>query len=136
MNACIGIDIGGTNIRGALFDGQGSIIDRFKQPCGISGGKELFLSQLMRETGSLHKTAEQSGFRVDSVGVGVPGLISRDGVVVSSVNLQAIEGVNLASVLSAGLGLPVVCENDANLIAVGEHSYGAGKGFASWWCLR
>jgi glucokinase len=70
---------------------------------------------------------------VEGIGIGVPGLIGRDGVVRSSVNMQPLEGFNLAAWIEARSGLPTICGNDANVIALGEQRFGAGCGVSS--CL-
>ena len=61
-----------------------------------------------------------------AVGIGVPGLIASNGLIHSSVNMQPLEGLNLAEFIQARSALPTVCGNDANLIAVGEQRFGAG----------
>jgi glucokinase len=52
-------------------------------------------------------------------------------VIHSSVNMQPLEGFNLAAYVEAGSNLPTVCANDANVIALGEQCFGAGRGFSS-----
>jgi glucokinase len=68
---------------------------------------------------------------VVAVGLGIPGLISNDGVIRSSVNLMPLEGMNLADLVSSDIGLPVVALNDANASAIGEQRFGAGRPYAS-----
>jgi glucokinase len=49
----------------------------------------------------------------------------------SSVNLMALEGLNLAHLVSREIGVPVVALNDANASAVGEYRFGAARPFGS-----
>jgi glucokinase len=130
-SAFLGIDIGGTNLRGALVGVKGGILSRYRQPCAIGDGRKAFLAQLADCIAGLKGAATSQGLKVKGIGIGVPGLISSDGMVVSSVNLRPIEGLNLCHTVTELAGLPVVCANDANLIAIGEHRLGAGQGFAS-----
>lgn len=127
----IGVDIGGTNLRGALVSAGGEILQRFRMLSVIHEGREPFLSRLQLGLEGLMATAASLGLSVGGVGVGVPGLIDRQGVVHSSVNMPALEGLGLREQLESQLKLPVRCANDANLIALGEAHYGVGLGLDS-----
>lgn len=127
----IGIDIGGTNLRGALLMADGSIALRFRQKTDISAGATSFLDRLTSELMQVMGDAAAAGIQVKAVGMGVPGLIGRNGLIHSSVNLQPLVGVNLADVMMERLPVPVVAANDANLNALGESLTGAGRGLDS-----
>jgi glucokinase len=127
----IGVDIGGTNLRGALVGADGKVIKRFRQKSAISDGAEPFLERLAGEIGLLVTDATDLNMPVHGVGLGIPGLIGVDGVIHSSVNLRPLEGLNLADLVSRRVELPVVSANDANLIALGEAWAGAGQGMQS-----
>lgn len=124
----IGVDIGGTNIRGALVSAGGTILERFRMPTRIEDGRRSFLERLCEGVEALCAYGDSHGTPVISIGVGVPGLIDIDGMVHSSVNLQPVVGMNLRVMLEERFSIPVFCANDANLIAVGEHRFGAGQG--------
>lgn len=130
-NACIGIDIGGTNLRFALVAGDGSILMREQRQTAISLGREQFLAKLCDGIAGMQRGAESRGMKVQGVGMGIPGLIAGSGAILSSVNLLPIEGLNLKEIVAQASGLPVVAVNDANASAYGEKSYGAGRAFAS-----
>lgn len=127
----IGVDIGGTNLRGALFSAAGEVLHRFRSLSVIDAGREPFLASLGEGLDSLLGIADALGLSVQAVGVGVPGLIDCHGLVHSSVNLPPLAGLQLRETLEARLGVPVRCANDANLIALGESSSGAGQGLDS-----
>ncbi|HEY6871603.1 MAG TPA: ROK family protein [Geobacteraceae bacterium] len=133
--ACIGVDIGGTNLRFALVGAQGAIHLRERSQTEISLGRESFLERLVSGIGAVQKSAHPLGLEVHAVGMGIPGLIARSGVVLSSPNLKAIEGVNLKEAVAQATGLPVIAVNDANAAAYGEKSYGAGRVFDSFLLL-
>jgi len=61
------------------------------------------------------------------LGVGSPGTLDSAGVVYNSPNL-AWHGVPLKKMLEDMSGMPVVADNDANLAALGEYRFGAGRG--------
>lgn len=127
----IGIDIGGTNLRGALVRTDGTVIDRFRTVSAIHEGRVPFLARLLGGVQLLRQKAHEVDMVVRALGVGVPGLIDRHGVVHSSVNMPVLQGLGLREYLEAQLGLPVRCANDANLIALGEAYYGTGQGLDS-----
>lgn len=127
----IGIDIGGTNIRFALVDAKGAILHRSRASSSIDGGRAKFCARLLAGINEMRSFADSGGTGIAAIGVGVPGLIGRDGVIHSSVNMRPLEGLNLSAFLQEQAGLPAVCGNDANLIALGEHVYGAGRQYAS-----
>ena len=67
--------------------------------------------------------------RVVGVGVGFPGNINQErGEVLVSSNLPAWDHYPLRETLADRLRLPVALDNDANMAALGEHRYGAGRG--------
>lgn len=130
-SVCLGVDVGGTNLRCALVTLGGVVLGRESLATDIASGRAPFLARLLALLTRLKGGAEVRGMRVVAVGLGVPGLISNDGVLRSSVNLIPLEGLNLAAAVSAGIGLPVVALNDANASAVGELRFGAGRPYAS-----
>ena len=132
---CIGIDLGGTNLRLALVGPDGTILHRLRYPTRIDRGWDHLLAALVSAIDQLVTAARTLGMTVSAIGVGVPGLISTDGVVHSSVNLQPLVGVNVRECLTRAVGLPVVAANDANAIAWGEMTFGAARPFASFLML-
>lgn len=127
----IGIDIGGTNLRCGLADSSGNIFERRRCGSRIEEGRSAFCERLLAEITALKDSATAAGKQVGAVGIGIPGLIGRDGLVHSSVNMKPLDGFNLAAYVETGSGLATVCANDANVIALGEQRFGAGRGFSS-----
>ncbi len=74
----------------------------------------------------------EQGVRADElvgVGVGVPGIVDRQqGMVLSCPNLRVLDGADLGPIAAQDLGVPVYVENNTNLIALGEHTAGVGRG--------
>ncbi|MDA8427822.1 MAG: ROK family protein [Geobacteraceae bacterium] len=127
----IGIDIGGTNLRSGLVDNDGLIVERRRCASRIDEGRAAFCGLLLSEIMALKEVAAVLGKQVRAVGIGIPGLIGCDGLIRSSVNMQPLEGFNLAACVEARTGLPAVSANDANVVAFGEQCFGAGRGFSS-----
>ena len=66
--------------------------------------------------------------RAPSVGISLPGIITRDGEISMIVNLPWLEGKPLRQALEARLGCPVALANDANCFALSEATDGAAAG--------
>ena len=114
-------DLGGTRLRVAVATPEGSI--HSKQVLATPRGDPDTLLQAMREV------LGHSGNGTIGAVVGVPGPVNYDqGKPVRLPNLPAWEGYLSSSLLEEELGVPVLLANDADLAALGEHRYGAGRG--------
>jgi len=117
----IGINLYGHQVRGALVNSEGSIIQRIE----AQFSQETVVEQvavLARDLGSASN-------HVAAIGIAIPGLVNRqtDRVVVSR-DLPSTMRDDLHSELSRATGLRVEIENDANAAAYGEYKVGAGRG--------
>lgn len=65
----------------------------------------------------------------DLLGVGVPGLVTRSGVLRAAPNLDGVADFDVAGLLGDAVGHPVAVSNDATCAALAEHTSGAGTGF-------
>lgn len=128
----IAMDIGGTNLRFALVDGSGRFLSRSRTLSRIDLGRDAFCDRLLEGIEEMRQSAAMLGVSVSGIGAGVPGLVGRGGVIHSSVNMRPLDGFNLAVFLEQRTSLATRCANDANLIALGEHAYGAGRGWKSF----
>lgn len=122
----IGVDLGGTNLRAAAFNAEGVIIDQISGRTDLSEGRESVVDDIVRSIANLrdaHLDHELLG-----VGIGVPGFIRiKEGLILGSNNLVALEGFPMRDAISEKLGTPVILENDANAAALGECWMGAGR---------
>jgi len=123
----IGIDIGGTNLRFALTDSSGHILHRFRSTSHIEQGQPAFCKRLIDGITRIKLFSDNRGATLMGICAGVPGLVDKEGVIRSSVNMRPLDGFNLSTYLEYRTGLPTVCCNDANLIALGEHAFGAAR---------
>jgi glucokinase len=131
-HSTIGIDIGGTNLRMALISGDGKILGRCRMPSLIAEGRDAFCGRILRGISDLMAEAANLHSSVTAIGVGVPGLVGSNGLIHASVNMRPLDGFNLAAFLLEETGFSAECANDANLIALGEQFYGAGRGKSSF----
>src|SRR5829696_422023 len=124
----VGVDLGGSNVRGVLVDVAGSAVSELAEP--TSGrDAETVVSQV---GGLARRLAVQAGVEwreVAGVGVGVPGVVGRGtGTLEMAPNLPPFGDVDLAEALGLELGTDVAVDNDVNMATVGEHILGLGDG--------
>ncbi|OHB25073.1 MAG: hypothetical protein A2X84_09905 [Desulfuromonadaceae bacterium GWC2_58_13] len=130
--ATIGVDLGGTNCRAALVTSAGQTGEVLKISTRMDHGYQALLEKLTGLCGQLRAEVRTRGLRVASVGLGAPGIINQDGLVLVSPNLPELNGHALATDLGNLLDLPTVVVNDANAICWGEALFGAGRCFSSF----
>jgi glucokinase len=130
--ASLGIDLGGTNLRAALVDQAGKVLDlRLEQAADLD--PQAVLEKLVFCCRQLIGSGVARGFKVVSAGLGVAGKIdSSKGLVVFSPNLPNLNGYRLGQNLEDALQLPVFTANDADVFGLGESFAGAARGFANW----
>ena len=127
MKYGFGIDLGGTTVKIAYFDQNGTMLDKWEIPTVTAGGGVQILPDIAQ---SIQDYLGKNGIpreRILGIGIGVPGPVSGKGVVNRCVNLGW--GVfNIADTLSGLTGFPVKAGNDANVAALGEFWKGGGQG--------
>ncbi|MBV8810668.1 MAG: ROK family protein [Acidobacteriaceae bacterium] len=122
----IGVDLGGTNLRVAAVDEQGTIVARVSEPAVFDSGPERVVVDICKVIRSIR---ERNGMEeLHGVGIGVPGFIDMEsGVVIGSANLPGFEGFPVRDQIQKNLGTRIILENDANAAALGEMWMGAGR---------
>lgn len=127
-NLVIGIDLGGTNIKGALVDGEGAIIAKLETATRANAGPEAVAGRISGIITDLEAMANDRERRVPGIGIGVPGQSDQaQGTVIFAPNLHW-HNVPLVKYLHRITRLPIFLENDANVAALGEQWRGAGRG--------
>ena len=125
----IGIDIGGTSIKGASINEKGEVLDRFSLDVNKKDSPEKTVGELCD---IINKFIKDHNYQdeVKGIGVGVPGIADFDvGVVISSPNLPTWNNFNLKKFINKNTGLPVELNNDANVAALGEATFGSAKAY-------
>ena len=115
--AILGLDIGGTKILGALFDKNGTIVDKEKRASRAEAGQKIFINQVYKVIDTL---LERSKEKVKGIGIGFPGIVNSKGFVVFAPNLP-IKKYDLASDLKHRYDLEVRIGNDVNMGTYGEY---------------
>lgn len=121
--AILGLDIGGTGIKGGVLI-KGHLEDIRSIPTPALESKEFILETIA----SFIETYTHYDFV--GIGIGIPGLVdSREGIVLGLKNIPSFQHVELKKFLTERFAKPVFVNNDANCFAIGVHKYGVGKPF-------
>jgi glucokinase len=115
----VGVDIGGTKVLGVVVDRHGTVRDELRVP--TPRDPELLVDAIV-------ETARKLSSAPDAVGIGVAGLVGRDGRIRVSPHLVEPEKLDLPRGVGGALGVPVAVDNDANAAAWGEARAGVGRG--------
>ncbi len=120
----IGIDVGGTKVLAVAVSSDEPAVAlagrRVPTPDGGAGLVAL-LGEVVQDLGA------EVG-RPAAVGVGVPGLVDRAGVLHVGPHLRHLTDLPLAELLAQAVSCPAVVDNDANAAALAEHRVGAAAG--------
>jgi glucokinase len=119
----IGLDVGGTKVLGVVADASGSVLDEHRVLTPSTDG--ILIVAAMAEVVTVLRDRHPE---VVTVGAGVAGLVTLDGVVRFSPNLSGVVELPVAALLSEAVGLPVALDNDATCALRAEHLGGAARG--------
>ncbi len=126
-----GIDIGGTKIAVAIARNGEKILARtsFHTDADVSPGAAV--AQALETLEALAVTHDG---RLTAIGIGCPGPLDLEhGRLLSPPNMpRSWHQFALRSSVERQSNLPVIVENDANAAALGEHLYGAGRGYSDF----
>ena len=122
-----GVDIGGTTCKLGLFETTGMVLDKWEIPTRTENGGENILSDVAAAIAEKMTEKEILKTQVQGIGIGVPGPVTSEGVVLRCVNL-GWDIINVAKEMAERTGMPVKVGNDANVAALGEMWQGGGKG--------
>lgn len=109
----LGIDIGGTKIDYSIIENSGLVLDDFTEE--LPKDYKSFLSDLISKIQRLSTTYE-----VDSVGIGVPGILDNNGIIREINNIEFLIGRSFAKELSIELSKPISICNHLTCFALSE----------------
>ena len=124
----IGIDIGGTSIKGAAVDSNGRVYDKFSMPFVKGEPGEVTirkLADLVKE----YIAAQHLEGKIAGIGIGSPGTLDVEHGIVNYANNLGWNELPVAQLMQETLPYDVRLTNDANAAALGEAKFGAGKSY-------
>ena len=127
-NICL--DVGGTKVLGAIFNENDEIIYRLKKRSKSSGEGSADVEKVIIDV--VEEMIRESGIdrkKLNAIASCAPGVIDQDkGIVLFTPNLPWRD-YDLAGAMRKQFGVPFFVGNDVNLGVLGEHKFGAARGY-------
>jgi glucokinase len=122
----IGVDVGGTNLRIAVVDSHGKVLEKITTGTEVARGRDWVIVEMSNTIRELSEKFRSFG-HLAGIGIGVPGIIEiQSGTLRESPNLPGWINYPVKEEVERRLGVGVILENDANAAALGEKWVGAG----------
>ncbi len=131
MKKAIGIDLGGTSIKGGIVDERGKILEKYE----VETGKDVGAGEVLRRMGQVINKLLNHDEGIEAIGIGSPGFIdSVNGIVLRhGGNISNWAGTDIKGYFRNQLpGKEIYVENDGNVAGICEAWYGAGRDFKSF----
>lgn len=126
----VGIDLGGTFIKFGLVGPEGEVVYDGIRDTDARSSAENVINNLISAIKACRDFAEKQQLRLAGVGIGTPGIIDETyrTVLGGAENIEGWFNLPLADRIEPQVGLPVFLNNDANMMGLGEQTFGAAKG--------
>src|SRR5208282_2197222 len=129
-NFAIGVDLGGTNLRIAAVDDQGTLVEKVTLGTKVSLGRDHVIDDMCEAIEHVLEKYRNAAPLL-GIGIGVPGIIDmQTGLLRESPNLPGWADYPVRAEIERRLKTIVILENDANVAALGEKWLGAAKDYA------
>ena len=123
------IDMGASHMSVAVADFTARILQEFEVPFDIKNGPKVCLEEAHQQLSKLLESQGLSISNISAVGIGVPGpVITEAGMVLAPPIMPGWDRYPIRATLEKKWERPVTLNNDAELGALGEWAYGAGRG--------
>ncbi len=128
MNFFIGVDIGGTKIAAGVVTSDGKAISRAECPTPVKEGGAKILADSIA---LIRSVIDECEHEISGIGIGAGGQINAvEGYVFSATDvLPGWKGLRIVGPVSEAFKLPVQVDNDVNVLAAGEHRFGAARDY-------
>ncbi len=127
-NYVVGIDLGGTKISCALSDLEGRVVAQTTIPTLAHEGDNPVLGRIIKTIEMVLEEGNVATNEVAAIGIGSPGpLDAKKGIIVTTPNLP-FKNFQLVKPIEEKFSIPTYLDNDANVAAIAEFMFGAGKG--------
>lgn len=124
----VGLDVGGTTMKGAVVDESGKAGPAVTLPTEAYKGQEHGLNQMCETIRQAVAAAGKTLGDIAAIGVATPGTMDiPGGIILDPPNLRPWQNVPVRAHIAGVFGLPTAFQNDANAAAFGEYWVGAGS---------
>lgn len=125
----IGVDLGGTNIKSAIFDSEFKPVLERSDPTEAAAGPAHVLTKIKQIVNEMLLKAEIRQTDVQCMGMGIPGLLDpQEGMSIFSPNFPGWENIQVVNAMQSEFAFPVYIDNDVRVNLYGEWYFGAGSG--------
>jgi glucokinase len=125
----IGADIGGTSLRLALADSDGTILGRWSASTADTSDPAAVIRRMRVGVDALLNEASLLPESLSAIAAGAPGVTDTDqGIVIATSYLMGWSDIPFREMLEAEFGVPASVDNDVNLAAIGEQKAGVARG--------
>src|SRR5271154_1352993 len=125
MKYFVGVDVGGTTMKGGVVDEQGHALSSVSLPTEAARGQEHGLEQMCQTVRQAAAAASLSLEMIAGIGVATPGTMDiPGGIILDPPNLKPWRNVPVREHIHKVFGLPTAFQNDANAAAYGEYWVG------------
>jgi glucokinase len=129
--AAIGADIGRFLLKIAVVKISGEIIAVRSYPLVQKQTRDYLVDRLIEAVRDIRQTVAQEDINPICIGISAKGFVDQKAGIILGPD-QGIKGwinVPLAKLIKQETGLPVYIDNDANMMTIAEHRFGAARGF-------
>lgn len=132
----IGIDLGGTAIKGAVIDEKGICGGVARVPTEAREGGRRVMENILSLVGRLIDENGGSAEAFAGVGIGTPGFVDADGTILNGgANMPEWTGTRVYEPVAERFGLKAAAANDVTSVALAELMFGAGRGIQNMVCF-
>jgi glucokinase len=122
----IGVDVGGTKVAAGVVDSAGKIVASVRTPMAARGSAEQGFKAVTAAIDGL--LCDRRAKATSAIGISVPGWVdAAHGSLVGAANIPCWHNFPLAPKIEKRYGLPTRIANDANVAALAEAVWGAGR---------
>jgi glucokinase len=123
----MGVDLGGTNLRVAVYRAGKQVAELISLPTRLSQGRERVIHDLKEAVVALRSRFQGHGESA-GIGVGSPGPLELPaGVIRNPPNLPGWDGFQLRAAIEEAIGEPIFLDSDANAAALAEFELGSAR---------
>ena len=127
----LGIDLGGTTCKFGLFNNKNKLVSKWYITSQIDGNnKQKILLDNIVQSIKEHLIIKKISIKsIKAIGMAVPGIVKNNHIIQEIVNLSFNKKIDIEKFFQKKFGsnIKVIAENDANVAALGEYHFGAGK---------
>lgn len=129
--AAIGVDIGRNSIKIAVVKVHGEVIATKSYPLNSYQTRDYLISMLFQAIKDIRQSVASEGINPICVGTAAKGFIDHtSGIIIGpDQGIKDWTNIPMAKIINQETGLPAYVGNDANMMTIAEHRFGAAKGY-------